>query len=888
MEHLVKKDYLAFISYKRDDEDMAVRLQEAVESFKLPTELIIEDPKLERYQIRYLFRDKTDMAGGVLPDIIKQGLDSSHYLIVICSPRVLESKWVNKEIEYFLSLSDDNYKKVIPFVIEGEPYSKTNECLPQSIRDIPKSRELLAINLNDFIGEDRMQIAVVKILSVLLGLKFDALWNRHLRREKQEKAKRIAEKKNFQILESRYLSKAAEDCLENGDVCDAFVSALKALPIDLSDNNDRPYVAESERVLRRILSSKYRFLENYGKPDYCYQWTVSNDGKMVATKDGNNPSICLWNVQNKALIKELPSLTGQYSVFEFNSDSTKLLIASPKKCVVRLICMATGNVLNDINVDNPEYAVLSKDENYLLTVSRVVQQFGGNFINGYDVFIWDLCSGECIDSQTIEISRHFKELSPAPQLSRDNRFVSFCFRNEVEEEVFEGPLEGYSIYKTRSCDLYLWNRERERGYWLRDLPSRSVNSFFVSSNGNYQILLLNDGHLGIAQMTDSKFKLVDSGQKEIRSVVYSLDGEYIKLVSEDGTEAVCNLSERVKVQDSDLESIEFEEAMNKCSLSEDEVNPFFEMFLSGASQLIRYADTRLSDMRGNDPNDVKISSKGMVAATYSNPHEIILWKDYRYNEYVNLNTNNGYVDCIEFSHDSRILASVCARDSSVKLWSTDTCECIYSIPRFECPDHYDPESKSLEVRFSHDDKILLIWYKYYVCLWSIETESYLSHHYCGSKYEPWGTVLMNGHNFVEVCEFPLEIDAYKMAYAVSPDNLLLAVYTGRKLLIYNIKDGVLISSRDIKYEFDEISSLLRFSSDSRYVVLSNRNLVSVWDMSSESPVMVYDELERVKAAGLCSECELFYFASKERIMIREHKPLQKLIDYIRGVLIQDC
>ena len=99
MVHSVEKDYLAFISYKRDDEDMAVWLQESVESFKLPIELINEDPQLNKYKKRHLFRDKTDIGGGVLPDIIRRGLDSSHYLIVICSPRVLESQWVNKEID---------------------------------------------------------------------------------------------------------------------------------------------------------------------------------------------------------------------------------------------------------------------------------------------------------------------------------------------------------------------------------------------------------------------------------------------------------------------------------------------------------------------------------------------------------------------------------------------------------------------------------------------------------------------------------------------------------------------------------------------------------------------------------------------------------------------
>lgn len=876
MEDSVKKDYLAFISYKRDDEDMAVWLQEAVESFKLPAELIIDDPELNKYQNRHLFRDKTDMAGGVLPNIIKQGLDSSQYLIVVCSPRVLASHWVNNEIDYFLSLDKDNYKKVIPFVIEGEPYSEANECLPESIRNIPKSKELLAINLNDFTGEDKMQIAVVKILSSLLGLKFDTLWDRHRRREEKEKARRDAEKKNFQILESRYLSKAAEDHLEEGEISDAFVSALKALPVNLSNDNDRPYVAESERVLRRILASNYRYSENCGKPEPCYQWAVSYDGSMVATKDGNNPSICLWDAQNKALIKELPGLIGRYSVFEFNPDGTKLLISSPEERTVRLICVGTSVVLNEIKVDDPEYVILGKDEKCLLIVSST----------GHDAFIWDLCSGECVDSKTIATPRHFKELSPVPELSRDNRFVTLCFRNEIEEEVFEGPMEGYSIYKTKSCDLYLWDRLEQKGYWLRDLPSRFVDSFFISSNGEYRILLLTDGSIGVAKGTDEKFTMVDGCQRRIRSVIYSLDGEYIKLVSDDGTATVWRLSDRTRVQDSDLESIDFEEVVNKCTLSEKEANPFYEMYLSGASQLIRCTEDWLSDMHGNDPCSVKISSRRMVAAIYTNPHEVIFWKDYRYNEYVTLNVNNVSVDCIEFSHDSRILASVCSESDSVKLWDTDTCEYLCNIPKYIIPDKHDPESKPLEVRFSHDDKILLIWYKYFVCMWDIDTKSYLSHHYCGSKYEPWGTLILDEQNHAEVYEFPFEIDPYEMAYAVSPDNLLLAVHAGEKLVIYNTKDSSLVSSRVIEYKFDEISSQLTFSSDSRYLVLMNRDLVSVWDMRSESPLLVHDGLKRLNSAGLCSECELLYYTSNERIVIREHKPLQELIDSMREKFMQ--
>lgn len=874
MKHIVEKDYkdyLAFISYNHDDEDMAAWLQDAIESFKLPTDLITDHPELVGYKSRHLFRDKTDMAGGVLPDIIKEALESSQYLIVICSPNVLKSTWVDKEIDYFLSLNDDNYKKIIPFVIDGEPYSKNNECLPKAIQSIPKSKELLAINLNDFHGEDYKQIAVVKVLSSLLKLKFDTLWNRHSRREAEQKAIQIAEKKKYQILESQFLCKSAEDYLERGNVYDAFITILQSLPIDLSDERDRPYVAECERVFRKIMLSNFRYPEDYGKDEPSYQWAISHDGYILATKDGNDSAICIWDARNKVLINELPGFLGKFCAFEFSSDDTKLLIASQEECTIRLFCINTGTIIKEIKIPPYiEYVVVSNNEKQLLTVSW----------NGNLVLIWDLLSGECLDTITIDTPQHFKEISPIPELSRDNRFVIICYRNEVDEEVFEGPLEGYSIYTYRTCDFYIWDRLKHKGDWYRGVPSRYVESVFFSSNGKYKLLLL-PGILGVAKIDDEKYKEIHHAQKFIKSVIYSLDREYIKLISQNGDESVWKLSECTMVQGEDLDSIEFEVVCDKQSMSEIEVQPFYERYRSGTTRLVRYTEDGYSKLYANDPLDVKISSKGIVAAVYSNPYEILIWKDYRYNRYVVLKGHGRHIDSIEFSNDSSMLVSVSSDDCTIILWSTATYGQIETIPKYINPEIREHDCKPLYARFSHNDKKILIRYKYFVCLWDLETKSYVSHHYCGSKFKPWGDVFVNESNQVEVNEFPIDIEPYKMAHVVSPNYQFLAVHSDKQINIYNLKNKSLISSRDIDYEYDETSSFLKFSSDSTLLLIANRKVVSVWDMHSDGPILVLDKLDRVHSTGICSECELLYIASGENILILEHKPLQKLINYIR-------
>ena len=62
------KEYFAFISYKREDEKWAVWLQNKLEHYKLPSNMNgrTDLPK----EIRPIFRDKSELAGGVLDAVI--------------------------------------------------------------------------------------------------------------------------------------------------------------------------------------------------------------------------------------------------------------------------------------------------------------------------------------------------------------------------------------------------------------------------------------------------------------------------------------------------------------------------------------------------------------------------------------------------------------------------------------------------------------------------------------------------------------------------------------------------------------------------------------------------------------------------------------------------
>lgn len=173
--------YYAFISYQRKDEKWAKWLQRKLENYKLPVANAKDAADKKSKYIRPVFRDKTDLTAGPLPDALKEALRQSRYLIVICSPNAVESPWVNEEIETFTKAG--RTESVIPFIVDGEPYSKDgdNECFPNAIKDIPKDKEPLGVNIHEN-GKER---AFIRTVAYMLNVKFDELWNRFERHRRK-------------------------------------------------------------------------------------------------------------------------------------------------------------------------------------------------------------------------------------------------------------------------------------------------------------------------------------------------------------------------------------------------------------------------------------------------------------------------------------------------------------------------------------------------------------------------------------------------------------------------------------------------------------------------------------------------------------------------------
>ena len=167
--------YAAFISYRHVDPDRkwAKWLHTRLERYRVPKAIVKAHGALPR--IGRVFRDEEELAASAdLSHEIKDALEQSQYLLVVCSPKTPASRWVNEEIREYAALGGRN--RILALLTSGEP----EESFPPAMLEL--GVEPLAADVREG-SRGFKQVAELRILATLLGCRFDDLRQReHERR----------------------------------------------------------------------------------------------------------------------------------------------------------------------------------------------------------------------------------------------------------------------------------------------------------------------------------------------------------------------------------------------------------------------------------------------------------------------------------------------------------------------------------------------------------------------------------------------------------------------------------------------------------------------------------------------------------------------------------
>ncbi|MFK7828612.1 MAG: TIR domain-containing protein [Congregibacter sp.] len=183
--------YKAYLSYSHADAAWARWLHRSLESYRVPSALagVRPDGRVVPARVSPIFRDREDLSSTAdLGEGLEQALRDSEFLILICSPNAAQSRWVNEEVRYFQSLGRAD--RVFCVLVEGDAEIRTgpDSCFPPALIDGMDDAlaEPLAVDPRRF--ADGKELARLKLIAGLLGVRLDDLRRRDLKRRRRWQA----------------------------------------------------------------------------------------------------------------------------------------------------------------------------------------------------------------------------------------------------------------------------------------------------------------------------------------------------------------------------------------------------------------------------------------------------------------------------------------------------------------------------------------------------------------------------------------------------------------------------------------------------------------------------------------------------------------------------
>ncbi len=709
----IEKEYFAFISYQREDEEWAKWLAHELEHYHFPVTL--NGRKDLPKNLRPVFRDVDELSAGNLPNQIHKALANSKHLIVICSPRSAQSKWVNKEIEEFIGMRRTD--QIFPFIIDGKAFAenKGEECFPPALLNLPKEEERLGGNINE-IGRDA---AVVKIIAGMLDLDFDLLWQRY-EREKAEEERRIREQReNLLKVQSKFLAEKSITYTMDYDSYTGRMFALAALPDDIMNPN-RPYVPEAEFAIRKAIRFNDAILRGHTANIHTIAFSPSGDFLLSGS---NDKTIKIWSTSSGRIIDSIQGSKVffiQSVCYNHNGD----MFASYDNGQLQIWNSKTQLMLKNIHFNDS----LSRKNIEFHPSNKEILLSGFQFVG-----IWNLESGELIRRMDTSYgdsdicSAHYSLDGDRLYLIFENGNVVildahnynvisklFDFHDNTSRKVVISKDCRFVAIQYESC-IEIWNSDE--GILYKTISDKhmglkassfSPNNRFLSSASNEMLYVWDieseimiaefKGHAGSINSTifhpnntiiascslDRTIRLWDlkpsvshrklvGHAEDVYSVSYDNTGKHLLTISRD---------KKIIIWDRNAGIVKYEYNIYD---SQYIVSCLYAIFTSIdyiiitlQTNSIVFVDMKsskhISEMKINNSLVEKIAyckTKNIIATSAGEEDKIKIWDMDSKMLCKTLNGHKGYIKSISFNHKGNILASG-DDESIIKIWHYST------------------------------------------------------------------------------------------------------------------------------------------------------------------------------------------------------------------------